>query len=35
MYLACMLNNVKSGLLEMQVAVCFAGKGFSFAMCLV
>ena len=27
MYLACMLNNVKIGLLEMQVAVCFAGKG--------
>ena len=35
MYLACMLNNVKIGLLEMQVAVCFASKGFSFAIYLV
>ena len=35
MYVACMLKNVKIGSLEMQVAVCFAGKGFSFAMCLV
>ena len=34
MYWACMLNNVKSGLLEMQVAICFLLEGVLALLCV-